>query len=110
MTRGLLDPRYLGWLGPNGQVVKIQNDGPLGIFQLEYTPETPDVASRRAPGGHKPNIPPARKTLTLEQQWPPPRQELQQPYYGGAWRDARSKDREKLQRLREAFVPGSSGY
>jgi hypothetical protein len=23
---------HLGWLGPNGQVVKIQNDGPLGIF------------------------------------------------------------------------------
>lgn len=79
----------LGWLGPNGQVVKIQNDGPLGIFQLEYTPETPDEASRRAPerhelkipaeeatgnatGTHKLNIPPAPITPTLQIQQPPP--------------------------------------
>jgi hypothetical protein len=48
---------HLGWLGPNGQVVKIQDDGPLGIFQLEYTPETADEASRRPPGRHELNIP-----------------------------------------------------
>ncbi|GAQ09533.1 hypothetical protein ALT_6854 [Aspergillus lentulus] len=80
---------HLGWLGPNGQVVKIQNDGPLGIFQLEYTPETPDEASRRAPGRHelkipaeeatgsatgthKLNIPHAQITPTLQIQQPPP--------------------------------------
>ncbi|PKX97318.1 uncharacterized protein P174DRAFT_428770 [Aspergillus novofumigatus IBT 16806] len=55
---------HLGWLGPNGQVVKMQNDGPLGVFQLEYTLETTDEASRRAPGRYELNIPADEATVS----------------------------------------------
>ncbi|KAB8227936.1 uncharacterized protein BDW43DRAFT_316345 [Aspergillus alliaceus] len=102
---------HLGWLGPNGQVVKIQNDGPLGIFQLEYTPESPDEASRRAPGRHELNIPadettgratgksterpeldipPATKTPVVQKQPPPSRghRRLQHPYLARLGRTA----------------------
>ncbi|KAE8384973.1 hypothetical protein BDV23DRAFT_188702 [Aspergillus alliaceus] len=102
---------HLGWLGPNGQVVKIQNDGPLGIFQFEYTPESPDEASRRAPGRHELNIPadettgratgksterpeldipPATKTPVVQKQPPPSRghRRLQHPYLARLGRTA----------------------